>query len=282
MLVWWIVSLIILITCIIFAYRMIVSSYEFLPADKRYFLRFNRNNNTNDAIPIQRDALRALDKKVQSVENNTTFYEIQFSKLQERLKALEELNKLRSSPEKKSIPVTVEEEEEDWKEMYYEENTLKEKLENELDLAIQKLEEAENKLQNLSENSTRWVELQSDYETRLQDLQSLQNHASLLERQLEAGAEREKELEQLLLSEITLREKHSMLQKEYIELQSEADDLRRRIVELNKKDINLQLRVVHLNELESKLAICEEEKIKLKTNLEELFLQNEALSRTKN
>ncbi len=282
MLVWWIVSLIILVSCIIFAYRMIVSSYEFLPADKRYFLRFNRNNNINDAAPIQRDALRALDKKVQSVENNTTFYEIQFSKLQERLKALEELNKLRSSPEKKSIPVTVEEEEEDWKEMYYEENTLKEKLENELDLAIQKLEEAENKLQNLSENSTRWVELQSDYETRLQDLQSLQNHVNILERQLEAGAEREKELEQLLLSEITLREKHSMLQKEYIELQSEADDLRRRIVELNKKDINLQLRVVHLNELESKLAICEAEKIKLKTNLEELFLQNEALSRTKN
>ena len=36
--IWWIVSLISLIACAIFAYRMIVSSYEFLPADKRYFL----------------------------------------------------------------------------------------------------------------------------------------------------------------------------------------------------------------------------------------------------
>ena len=99
----------------------------------------------------------------------------------------------------------------------------------------------------------------------------MQNNIDLLKRQLEAGAEREKELEQLLLSEITLREKYSLLQREYIELQSEADDLRRRVVELNKKDVDLQIRVIHLNELESKLAICEEEKIKLKTNLEELL-----------
>lgn len=280
MLVWWIISLIILITCIIFAYRMIVSSYEFLPADKKYFVRFNRNESTNDAAPIHRDALRALDQKVQSVQNNTTFYDIQLSKLQERLKALEELNKTASAPQKNSTP--VKEEEEDWKELYYEENSFKEKLENELDQTQQKLEEAEYKLKNLSENSTRWIELQSEYETRLHDLQSLQNHIDLLEKQLQAGAEREKELEQLLLSEITLREKHSLLQKEYIELQSEADDLRRRIVELNKNDIDLQIRVVHLNELESKLAFCEEEKIKLKTNLEELFVQNEALSRLKN
>ena len=49
----------------------------------------------------------------------------------------------------------------------------------------------------------------------------------LLQKQLVASTEREKELEQLLLSEITIREKYSMLQKEYVQLQSENDDLRR-------------------------------------------------------
>ena len=280
MLVWWVLSLIILIVCIIFAYRMIVSTYEFLPADKRYFLGFYKNPGSQDAGPVQRDTLRALNKKVQSVEDNTTFYEIQFSKFQDRLKALEELNTLKSSPGK--ITTGKPEDGEDWKEMYYEENTLKEKLENDLDYTRQKLEEAENKLKDSSEKS-RWAELQSEYETTLHDLHSLQNHIGLLQRQLEAAAEREKELEQLLLSEITLREKYSLLQREYIELQSEADDLRRRIVELNKKDIDLQIRVAHLNELESKLAICEEEKIKLKTNLEELLQQNRGLlTRQKN
>lgn len=270
MLVWWIMSLIILIVCIIFAYRMIVSSYEFLPVDKRYFLGFYKNHVSKDAGPVQRDTLRALNKKVQSVEDDTTFYGIQFSKFQERLKALEELNTLRSPPEK-ITRATKSEDEEDWKEMYYEENTVKEKLENDLDYTRQLLDEAENKLKDSSEKGARWVELQSEYESRLHDLHSLQDQIGLLKMRLEAGEEREKELEQLLLSEITLREKYSLLQREYVELQSEADDLRRRIVELNKKDVDLQIRVIHLNELESKLAICEQEKIKLKTSLEELL-----------
>jgi chromosome segregation ATPase len=269
MLVWWIMSLIILIACFIFAYRMIVSTYEFLPADKRYFLGFYKNPGLQDTAPVQRDTLKALKKKVQSVQDNTAFYEIQFSKFQDRLKALEELNTLKSSPEK--ITKAAKPEEEDWKEMYYEENSVKEKLENDLDYTRQLLEEAENKLKDSSEKSTRWVELQSEYESRLHDLHSLQEHIDLLKRQLEASVDREKELEQLLLSEITLREKYSLLQREYIELQSEADDLRRRIVELNKKDVDLQIRVTRLNELESKLALCEEEKIRLKTNLEKLL-----------
>ncbi|MEP6926341.1 MAG: hypothetical protein ABI834_01840 [Ginsengibacter sp.] len=282
MLVWWILSLIILIACIVFAYRMIVSSYEFLPANKRYFLGFNKNSITHDAGPVQKDLLRTLNKKIQSVEDTTTFYEIQFSKFQQRLNALEELNTLKSSPEK--ITKTEKpEEDEDWKEMYYEENAVKEKLENDLDHTRQMLEEAQNKLKDSSKNKVESVELKSENDSRLNDLQSLQNYIGLLQRQLEAAAEREGELEQLLLSEITLREKYSLLQREYIELQSEADDLRRRIVELNKKDVDLQIRVVRLNELESKLAICEEEKIKLQTNLEELLQQNQRLlARKKN
>jgi chromosome segregation ATPase len=266
MLVWWIMSLIILIVCIIFAYRMIVSTYDFLPVDKRYFLGFYKNPVLSDAGPAQRDKLRSLNKKVQAVEDNTTFYGIQFSKFQDRLKALEELKSVQSFP----VKITKAEkpqDEEDWKEMYYEENSSKEKLENDLDHTRQMLEEAENKLKDSAEKGNRWAELQSDYESRLLDLHSLQNHIDRLQRQLEAGSERERELEQLLLSEITLREKYSLLQREYTELQSEADDLRRRIVDLNKKDVDLQSRVIHLNELESNLAICEEEKIRLKTHL---------------
>jgi chromosome segregation ATPase len=243
---------------------MIVSSYEFLPADKRYFLGLFKNPRSQDTGHAQSDTLKALKKKVQLVQDNTTFYEIQFSKFQDRLKALEEKTSVKS-PAEINTKTEKPEDEEDWKEMYYEENVVKEKLENDLDYTRQKLEEAENKLKESSEKSSRWVELQSDYESRLHDLHSLQEHIDLLKRQLEASVEREKELEQLLLSEITLREKYSLLQREYTELQSEADDLRRRIVELNKNDVNLQIRVARLNELESKLALCEEEKIRLKT-----------------
>jgi chromosome segregation ATPase len=252
---------------------MIVSTYEFLPAEKRYFLGFYKNP-SSESGPLQRGTLNALDRKVQVVEDNSTFYGIQFSKLQDRLKVLEELT---LKPSENLPREANEEDEENWKELYYEENSVKEKLENDLDYTRQLLEEAENKLKNSSEKDLRAIELQSEYETTLHDLHSLQNHIGLLQRQLEASAEREKELEKLLLSEITLREKYSRLQGDFIELQSDADDLRRRIVDLNKKDVDLQIKVIHIHELESKLTFCEEEKMNLKTNLDQLLQQNRAL-----
>lgn len=268
--IWWIISLIILIACVIFAWRMIVSSYEFLPSDKRYFWKFGKDTSSeNDKPARQSDSIRKLNMKVQAVEDNTTFYQIQFTKFQERLRALEDAKfhavSATQAPKKQ-------EEEEDWKEMYFEENEAKEKLENELDATNHLLEESQNKLKELSENSFRWIQLQSDYESRLLELQSRQNQVEILQNQLNAAGEREKELEQLLISEITVREKYSMLQKEYIELQSEADDLRRRMIELSKRDLHLEMRLVHLNELESKLAICEEEKSKLKARIENHLL----------
>lgn len=267
--IWWIISLIILIACIIFAYRMIVSSYEFLPVDKRYLLGFFKNSAGTETNSLQKDTLKVLKNRVQSFEDNNTFYEIQFTKLQQRIKALEDLN-VSSIPSKTIFK--SKEAEEDWKEMYYEENEIKEKLENNLDNTKQLLEVAVNKLKESSENSDRWAEMQSDYESRLQNLESLQNEIELLQNELTASSEREKELEQLLLSEITIREKYSMLQKEYVEQQSEADNLRTRIVELNKKDMNLEMRLAHLNELESKLTMCEEEKLRLKSRLENHLL----------
>ncbi len=235
--VWWIVSLIVLIGCIIFAYRMIVSSYEFLPADKRFFFGFNKNPTSETNFPDHPDALKILRNKVQHVEDNTTFYHIQFSKFQDRLKVMEE--KFAISPQKINTTTTGNvglEDEEDWKELYYEENSKKELLENELDFTKQALADAENKLNEIEGKTDRWAQLQSNYELRLNDLQSMQNEIMLLQRQLDASIEREKELEQLLLSEITMREKYSLLQKEYTQLLSETDDLRRRSMEIKNND----------------------------------------------
>lgn len=266
--IWWIVSLITLIACVIFAYRMIVSSYEFLPVDKRYFLGFFKNHTQPQTDPVQKDTLKVLKTKVQSVEDSSTFYQIQLTKFQQRLQMLEDLNISKSAAETILKP----QEEEDWKEMYFEENEAKEKLENELDLTKQMLNEAENKLKDLQENNSRSAQLQSDNEARLHDIHSLEAEVALLQKQLIASTEREKELEQLLLSEITIREKYSMLQKEYVQQQSEADNLRTRMIELNKKDIALEMRLIRLSELESKLSICEEEKLRLKARLENHLL----------
>lgn len=265
--IWWLLSLFILIACFVFAYRMIVSSYEFLPADKRYLWKFGKDNLPPESVTAQKESLKILRKKIQAVEDNTTFYQIQFTKFQDRLKVLEELN---VSPKLK--PMQYKEEEEDWKEMYYEENEAKEKLENELDTTRQMLEEAEARLKESISDNFKFVEANSDSESKFHEISSLKENNELLQRQLTASVERENELERLLMSEITMREKFSMLQKEYVQLQSEADDLRRTIIELGKKDLQLEIRLVRLSELESKLALCEEEKSKLKSRLESHLL----------
>ena len=61
--IWWIVSLIILIACIIFAYRMIVSSYEFLPVDKRYFLGLFKNPANTETGSLQRGFSESIKKQ---------------------------------------------------------------------------------------------------------------------------------------------------------------------------------------------------------------------------
>ena len=166
--------------------------------------------------------------------------------------------------------------------MYYEENEVKEKLENELDATRQKLEEVENKLNSIEENNSHWAGLQSEYDARLNDLQSMQNNIGLMQRQLEAAAEREKELEQILLSEITIKKKYAQLESEHRALQSENEDLRKQVIEMNQKERNLEVRITRLNDLESKLAIYEEEKAKMISDLELMVSQNKMFSGQKN
>lgn len=273
--IWWIISLVVLIACFIFAYRVIVSSYDFMPGNKKNFLSF-KNGNSSGNESAKTEEIWDLKNKLKKVEENSSFYEIQFSKMQQRLKTLEE--QYNNQPLKASQP----EDEEDWKEMYYEENEVKEKLENELDISKQKLEEVESKLNSIEENSSKWISLQSDYDARLNDLQSMQNNIGLMQRQLEAAVMRERELEQSLLAEIHIRKQHTQLQIEHTRLQSENEELRRQVVEMHKKEKELEGGISRLNELESRLAFYEEEKARMIADLEQMVNQNKIFPSPKN
>ena len=268
--IWWIVSLIILIACFIFAYRMITSSYDFLPRDKKNFMGFKKEKASTNPTPGQQEIISSLRNKLQSVEHSISFYEIQFSKFQQRLKALEELNNL----QQKQTNVQPKGDGEDWKEMYYEENEAKEKLENELDETSRRLEEAESRSREVEESNRKWIGLQSDYDARLNDLHSMQNNIGLMQRQLEAAAGREKELEQILLSEIDIKKKYSRLESNHLRLQSETEDLRRQVIEMNQKEHEMESRIARLNELESSVAIYAEEKAKMISEMELMISQN--------
>lgn len=256
--IWWVISLIVLIACFIFTYRMIVSSYKFLPGDKNKLYGFKRSagHENND---VKTREITDLKSKLQKMEENSSYYEIQFSKLVQRLKVLEEGQ---NRPSEKVVTLEKKDEE-DWKELYYQENELKEKLENDLDEIKQKLEDAENKLNTIEDNNSKWAGLQSDYDARLNDLHSMQDHIGLLQRQLDAAANREKELEESLHSAERIEDKFIRLQNDHIRLQSENEELKRQAIEMSKREKDMETNLTRLSEFESKLALYEEEKAKM-------------------
>jgi chromosome segregation ATPase len=237
-----------------------------------------KKNYISDKSLLQ-EYLRNLESKIQSVEDTTSYYEIQFSKFQQRLKALEELQNNKSQ---EIIPEPKASEEEDWKEMYYQENEAKEKIENELDEVRQKLEEAQNNIEEFEKNKSEWSVLQSNYDARLNDLQSMQNNIELLQRQLEAAADREKEMEQLLLVEINFKKQYAQLETEHARLKSENEDIKRQLIEMNKREAEMEQHIVRAKELESRIAIYEEEKLKMISDLEQMVNQNKMFLPPKN
>ena len=302
---WWVISLLILVSCIIFAWRMIASSYEFLPVDKKFFVKFNKKRTDHFLEHSRSEFYPSLNHTTKNPEDSNAFYQIQFAKFNERLRALED--RVALQPASSVTRSGAASDEEDWKELYYEENEAKAKLENELDNLHQQMEQlqaslkeneiedwkemyyAENELKLKLENELDIIKLnyaeaqaaldtssemvaelsllKSEYENSRNNIQGLKKTMNLLQKRLSASAERENELENLLISEIIVREKYAMLQSKYSRLQIEANDLEQRIMEQSQREMNLEVRLMRLNELESKLAICEEEKLKLKAQL---------------
>ena len=272
--IWWLISLMVLVACVVFAYRMIISTNDFLPAEKRKFVRSGRGTPSQKSTPSHQQTAANPPNKLQSSEASSSFYDLQFSKLQHRITALEELCNIRPSQQNgfKAEP------EEDWKEMYYQENEKKERLENELDEACQKLDEYKTELALSETEHQKWIELQSNYDTQLNDLQSLQNTIELMQRRLEAAANRERELDQMLLAEIEIKKKYTHLESKYARVQSEADNMRQQIADMSKKEKEFEAKLVHLNQLESKITLYEEEKSKMISRLELMASQNKIFS----
>ncbi|MEO9099063.1 MAG: hypothetical protein ABI267_01990 [Ginsengibacter sp.] len=239
-------------------------------------MSFKKTNST-EKIYQRPEAIWDLKNKLQKVEENSSFYEIQFSKMQERLKMLE----ASQQGHLQKLSVAEKSDEEDWKEMYYEENDAKEKLENELDKTLQKLEEVQNQLSSIEENNSKWISLQSDYDARLHELQSMQNNVKIMQRQLQAAASREKELELSLAADSREKMQYANIESENAGLKSENDNLRNQVVEIDRKEKELEKGISRLQELESRLAIYEEEKAKMFAELEHMVNQNRPNSSNK-
>lgn len=252
----WIISLIVLIASVVFVYRMLITSNEFISTDKPSPFKFLKAGAGRDKF--YRQSLSVLQSRIKSLEDSNTYYEIQFSKYKSHLKDPESV-----SPEispSLQTDFVADEDDEDWKELYYQENESKVQLENDLDVALQNLEAANKENLHLKEDSQKAAALKSTIDARLIELRSLQNEIDILQKKLNGAAIREKELQTLLDDEIALKVVYDKIENDNVRLRSEVEDQRRQIAEMYKKEADTNRQLARLKELQSRMGMYEEEK----------------------
>lgn len=219
----WIVLFAILLGIIIFIWRVLLSTYKLIPMEKESSMF---NNFSPSDISFHMETLRSIKAKLKSLEDRNAYFEIQLNKLIQKIDALEDS---RSIPNPAAFAFSEaaphNEEEEDWKELYYEENEKKEKLENQLDATEQELEALKQLLELHGASGTAVpinedVEsIKKDYDAKIEENLSLQNRISELEEQLKSAREKDAELESLQQEVAQLRS----TAEEYKALSSEND-----------------------------------------------------------
>lgn len=142
----WILATVVLIGCFVIAYRLLISSFHAISGDKRnVFFESLPGSDMNERIETSQTFL----SKLRSLEDKSEYYESQIEKINKKLDRLladtkpaflhQESNADNSSSQQNN-------DKEDWKELFYEENEKKEKLENELDKAQGEIEKLKEKL----------------------------------------------------------------------------------------------------------------------------------------
>lgn len=268
---WWILCMLILLGSIIFSLYIFYSGYRSEPVKKPF--SFKRNIDIiKKSLPFSRQQyISSLKIKLQAVEHNSMLYFNELKKLQQRIQVLEKAKESGYQPQVKN-------DDENWEELYYDASDAKEKMESELDLTNQKLEEAEALIKELMAKQHAWKEKKSALENELTKAHSLQNKIGELQRELEGAKEREKELQQQLQTQQELYKDFELLQQQYSYVQSEADELKNRIKEITNRDVQLQQKINKLTELESTIEISEYEKMDIRKSIEEIIVENEALA----
>jgi chromosome segregation ATPase len=249
---WWVVSLVILLSSIIFSLYIYYGSYKSTQL-KQSFLKSNYSF-FKKAIPVTRQQLiNSLKLKLQSVENNSTLYFNEPKKLQQRIQTLGKNKGFDGGNTNTTYG-------ENWEELYYNIHDEKEKIESELDITNQKLEETESLIAEYKRRENVWKEKRSELENEANRNEALKHKIEEHQQQLQGSAAREMELLQDIEGQKKVRIDFELLQQQYAYIQSEADELRNRIKEINNRDILLQQKINRLTELESNIETSQYDK----------------------
>lgn len=263
----WIVSLIVLIVCFIIVWRLFISSYNSVSSEKNINL-FQPFNPRGSAFPL--DTIRALQSKLKSLEDKSDYYSDQIEQLNRRLKNYEKDRLPSFVPKTGEMSIVKGKEgEEDWKELFYEENEKKEKLENELDLAQQEIEYLQGELKKLTSDIAGKEELEKAYSMLLQSMESAQKNLEELRNQLAENEKHRTALEEKLWSEIDQRNELENITESFATLQEENKQLQKQLSDASASQPDTSNKTSYVDELENRVSVLRIDISHLQQNLTE-------------
>lgn len=248
----WIISLIVLIVCFIIVWRLFITGYNSVSSDSsdRKLSLFHSFSPSD--VPYNLETMRSLKSKLKSLEDKSDYYADQIERINKKIKSFEKdrFPPFIKSPEHEvSI---VKEKDEDWKELFYEENEKKEKLENELDSAMQQIESLQAELEKYAsadsgEMKKMYDDLMQKAENDKQKIEELQNELRAREILLQQHATDTK------TADIDHEELETLNQK-ITELMAENHELKQRITDTDISRNEINSRLDYINELEKKVS----------------------------
>lgn len=290
----WIACLVVLVICFIIAWRMLMNSYNLNNSDEKKFSLFGSLSPSD--ISFYTETIKSMRSKLKSLEDRGEYYENQIDKLNKKIKVFEKKSPAPFSRQD-AFHGPADEEEEDWKELYYAENHKKEKLENELDASHQEIEFLEDQLVEIKTQLEKATAAQSLHKSREEEIQSLRNTISELHKGIEEAAnlqvlfEKQKnQLEETSQSLKTIKAEKEELERKlqaqnqleetlkiYQSFKSENEVLKNKLQEMNAHQLQIEEKINQVHQLESHLQTLAAEKVSAEEKLAASILQNQKL-----
>lgn len=226
----WSVSLIALTATAVLVYKILITSNEFLSSEKLFPFKFLKTGTSRHKFYLK--TLAQLNSKIKTLEDSNAYFEIQFSKSQLQINSVQDIT---TGAQSESSPFShfKEKEEEDWEDMYYQENERKVQIENELDEALQTLENLNQKLLILEKQKKDLGALKSHHDESMLEMKSMQHLLESLQKKLDASTKREKELDLLLQKELEVKKVYAKIENENVRLRSETEDQKRQLISMH-------------------------------------------------
>lgn len=271
----WIISLIVLIVCFIIVWRLFITGYNSVSSDSSerkisLFPSFSPSD-----VSFNLDTIRSLKSKLKSLEDKSDYYADQIDRINKKIKSFEKDRFPPFISQQEHEVNIVKEKYEDWKELFYEENEKKEKLENELDNAMQRIEILQAETEKYA--SADYDEIKKLYDDLLQNVEADKQRIEELQNKLEEAGNKMTESPSEAVTTKSHQEELESLNQRIGRLVAENQQLQQQLTEAQGTKEEVNSRLDYISELEKRVSELRIEMSQMRLNLSQSKIHQEYL-----